>query len=209
MSTNTTDLTPSVDTFVADYRAADRAGKAAIRAAVDSGILSALTSTPMDTDLAAHLGAVKVALKESGAAAEKSAPDYRTAIADLRATLLAAVARIDDGLITMPEGVEVPDLSDMDWDAGTVDEKAAVRFATVTGRKSGRGSVGDYVDSVLGDEPMTIAELRAAWSASDDYPKAPPSAGAIGAYLDRVADGRTEADIEVVTVRGVKGAARA
>ena len=87
---------------------------------------------------------------------------------------------------------------------GTVDAKLAAKFATVSGRKGARGSVAAYVESVLGDEPMTVAELRAAWTPCDDYPKAAPSAGAIAAMLDRDnTDG-----ITVTDVNGTKAAVR-
>jgi hypothetical protein len=110
------------------------------------------------------------------------------------------LAAIESGTVTLPDGVDMP--TDVDLSAGTVDPKAVARFTTIAGRKSGRGNVADFIASVVTDTPQTIAAIRAAWSASEDYPTAPPSPGAIGACLDRDDDDRF-ASVDIDGVRGI------
>lgn len=180
----------TLDDITTAYRAADVSAKAAMRAEAKVAMKSALESG--DMALALHVNALEDALTT----APKSAPvtDWTGRIRDLRATLLHAVSMIDNGDMTFPEGVTF-DPTGIDFTGGNVDEKSAAKFAVVTGRKAGRGSVADYVFEALthiaerdGDNgPSTVTELRAAWvpGMSSDYPKAAPSAGAIAAMLDR------------------------
>lgn len=193
-------ITP--DDMTTAYRAADVAGKAAYRSAIADAIKSAIMAG--DIDAAQKMVAVQNAM--TTAPKSTATVDYLSKVRDLRATLVRAVELIDAGDFILPEGVSVDrSVDDTDLSGGTVDAKMADRMVTITGRKAGRGSVIDYIDSVLGDDPMTIADMRKAWSASDDYPKAPPSAGAIGAALDRVAEG-ADAPFTVTTIDGVKAA---
>lgn len=183
------------------YAAADVSTKAAMRADHKAAVFAAAMA--VDGDLASHLVSL-----DAGMVATKAAPapvDYASRVADRIATLESAIQRLRDGFPVLPEGVTV-DLTDADLTGGTVDAREVERLVVITGRKAGRGSVADWLDSVLGDEPMSIADLRSAWVATEDYPKSAPSAGAIGACLDR--DGAAEFGIEVCEVGGRKGAIR-
>lgn len=181
MNTTTTTFADTADAIVTDYQAADTTTKSRMRADMVSAIQSAVMAGDMDR--AAVLVEAQSGMKS--APKERATVDYAARLADLHATLSHALLLVESGDVTYPEGVDPVDPATVDFDGGTIDPELARKLATVTGRKSGRGSVSDYIESVLGDEPMTIAELRAAWVASTDYPKAPPSAGAIGACLDR------------------------
>lgn len=182
------------------YAAATVSEKAAMRADHKAAVFAAAMAK--DGDLAQHLVGL-----ESGMVATKVGPaqvDWSQRVSDRVATLRAAADRLESGLGTMPEGVTFPE---GDLPEGVVDSKEATLLATVSGRKSGRGSVAGWIESVLGDEPATIADLRAAWVPTDDYPQSAPSAGAIGACLDR--DGGAEFGFEVTDIDGKKGAVRA
>lgn len=164
------------------YAIANVTDKAAMRAAIAVAITSAIR-VDRDIDLADHytnLQAAMVAVTKSTVAPV----DYAAKVADLRATLLAAVTMIDAGTYVMPSGVDRP-FGPIDIN-GTVDTKLATKLSTVTGRKSGGGNVANYVASVVTDAPQKVSALRAAWTPSTDYPSAAPSAGAIGAMLDRM-----------------------
>lgn len=200
-SVYTFDITTDPATIAANYVAADTGEKARMRVAIGHDIDAAVRATDFGA------ATVLVGFRDVMVAPKStvSGPDYVAAIADRRADLVAAIAAIDAGNFTLPEGVSLPD-GDHDFTGGTTDPKSVARFATIGGRKSGRGDVAGYVDSVLGDDPMTIKDMRAAWVASEDYPKAPPSHGAIAAMLDR--DGGAEVGITVCDIDGVKGAQR-
>lgn len=193
------------DAIVAHYATLDSSGKGKFRATVTATMTAALTRMTdgaPDPDIATATTLASINLSTP-----KASPsvDYVARVADLRATLVAAVDAIDAGDFTLPEGVSMPDAITGDFrTGGTVDASAVARMVTVTGRKSGRGNVADFVASVVTDTPRTIAELRAAWSPSADYPTSAPSAGAIGAMFDRV-DGGTD-DFAVVDINGVRGA---
>lgn len=185
----------SVASVTDDYRAADRDAKATMRRDVTTAIMAAVSSG--DIMAAQHA----VACRDAMTVDRKStvSVDYAARIADHAATLSAALSAIMAGDYTLPDGVSV-DVSTVDFSAGVAGDVS--RYVAVSGRKSGRGSVSDYIASVVTDAPSTIAAMRAAWSATDDYPTAPPSAGAIGAALVRDDDDRYAA----VTVDGVRGA---
>lgn len=182
------------DTIVADYRSADRSEKARLRATVDAALADTLRVVPTSPEDMASAMTEAIRLRGLLDAMKSTKPeaapvDYVSLIANHRATLVAAIAAIDEGKVTLPEGVEVPDFTpDMVAD-GTPGEVAA--FVKVAGRKAGRGSVAAYVEVVLQDatpgDVLTIADLRKAWTEGSHkgYPVAPPSAGAIAAFLDR------------------------
>lgn len=197
----TFDMSTTADDVTTAYRAADVSGKAAMKAAVKAAMKAAAIAG--DGDLALHLIGIESAM--TAAPKERAVVDYAQVVADHIATLEFALAAARSGDLTMPEGVAVPDAEAVAQRTGTPDMKRAATMLTVSGRKAGRGSVAGYVESVLGDDPMKIADLRAAWSPSADYPKAPPSAGAIGAMFDRIENGSDELAIEVVTVNGSRG----
>lgn len=200
-STFVFDLSATLESAAAAYAAADQSGKAHLRSDRVAAMTAAVKSG--NIELAMHLADLEPAL--SVPKSSTPAVDYVTVVANLRATLVQALAAIDnrDGIV-LPEGVTV------DWPeelpTGTADMTAARKLVTLSGRKSGRGNVAAYVDSVLGDDPMTVAQLRGAWVASEDYPNEPPTSGAIAAMLDR--DGGTDLGFAVTTIGGVKGAKR-
>lgn len=208
--TTTTTTTPAFDGMTADdvttaYRAADVSGKAAYRAAIGDAIDAAIRAG----DIVA--AGTYVAFRDAMTTAPKSTVtvDYAARIADMRATLVAAIDAIDAGRAILPDGVPMP-VGPVSI-AGTVDAASVVRMTTVTGRKSGRGNVIDYVSGIMADAsgPMTIADIRSAWSATSDYPTSAPSAGAIGAAFDRIDAGTADADFDVVDVDGRRGASPA
>lgn len=191
----------SAESTIAAYEAADRGGKARIRATLNRDLLDAMKSGDSTTAFAI----VEVVKQLDAHAAKPSTPevDYVARIADLRASLMAAVHAIDDGQVIMPSGVSCPEYVPSEIAGGTPDEALVKRLVTVTGRKAGRGNVADWVASVVTDEPATIATLRARWTATDDYPKAAPSAGAIAAMLDRGGDDRFE-EVELNGRRAIR-----
>jgi hypothetical protein len=188
------------DAIVAHYSGLTPSEKAAFRAATATALTDAVRTRAYDVaDIVAN-----VTLVTPKTTVEV---DYVGTIATRRASLVAAIALIDAGHVVMPSGVTAPTF-DVTSDVFTMATPAMAdvdAFRTMSGRKSGRGNVIAYVESVVTDVPMTVAELRAAWTPSTDYPTAPPSAGAIGAAFTRVTDG-ADADFSVVTVRGVAGA---
>jgi hypothetical protein len=187
--------TTTTDDITTAYRAADRTEKARMRADVTDAITTAVGAG----DIAAAQHAV--ALRDAMTVDRKSTVevDYAGRIADHAATLRAALDAIESGAYVLPDGVTV-DVSTVDFGAGVASDVS--RYVSVSGRKSGRGSVSDYIASVVTSDPMTIAAMRAAFVASDDYPTTPPSAGAIGAALVRDDDDRYAA----VDIAGVRGA---
>ena len=186
------------------YLSADQKGKASLRADIVRAISVAVTSGDMDE--AQRLVAVQATYTTPKAGPAQI--DWEARRADLAATLQAALVDVLAGRINLPEGVEHTfEAADHEAlvQAGTVDASAVTRFATISGRKAKRGAVIDWIESVVDDQPAKISDLRRRWVATSDYPQAPPSAGAIGAAFDRVADG-VDADFEVVTVDGKRGA---
>jgi hypothetical protein len=187
--------TATTDDIAAAYVAATPSEKSAMRTAATDAITAAVVAG--DVEAAQRC----VAARDAMVAAKSTTPvvDYAARIADHRATLVAAITAIDGGNYTLPDGVSC-DVSTVDFAAGVAGDVS--RFVAVSGRKSGRGNVADYIAATLGDTPMTIAGLRAGWVSSDDYPTAPPSSGAIGACLLRDDDDRFDA----VDVDGKAGA---
>lgn len=181
------------------YRDADVTTKAAMRRDITDAITSAVIAG--DVSAAQHA----VAMRDAMSAAPKSSVtvDYAARIADHAATLSAALAAVMAGDYTLPDGVSV-DVSTVDFDGGVAGDVS--RYVSVSGRKSGRGNVSRFISDALSrcDGPATIAQLRAAWTATDDYPTAPPSSGAIGACLNRDRD--DDDDFDAVTVDGHAGA---
>ena len=174
--------TSTSSTFTTEaYVAADVKGKATMRADIKKAISSAVDS--LNFDLAKALVDVDKTFFTPMATVEV---DWAGRIVDLYATLRDAAEGLKEGFVTLPEGVVAPDLSEVDWEAGTVDFQLAKKLATVAGRKAGRGAVVAWIESVIGDEPATISQLRSRWVATSDYPKAAPSAGAIGAAFDPI-----------------------
>jgi hypothetical protein len=196
----TFDFTREVSACQADYQAADVATKRAIKKLHEAAQHAAIMAG--DIEAAQHLVAVGQSLV--AAKPTKDGPDYGEHLRTLVASLEAALDRVKSGGAIMPEGVDF-DFDDFDFDGGEADMKLVRTFATISGRKSGRGNVVDWIDSVVTDEPLTIAQLRSRWVSTSDYPKAPPSQGAIGAAFDRVESG-AEASFEVTEVNGTRAA---
>lgn len=194
----------TADEVTAAYQAADVSGKAALRAARTEAVTAAVLAA--DIELAQHLIGLESAMK-SASKVTKVEVDYAQAIADRIATLEASLTYLREVEVNLPEGATTPTAEAVAAEVGIIDEKAVLAQRTFTGRKSKRGDVVAWIDSVLGDDPMTIAAMRRAWVATEDYPTAAPSAGAIGAALARVEDG-AEASFEVVDIDGTKGAQR-
>lgn len=182
----------------ATYAAADLKGKAAIRDEVKASMTSAIMAG--DVDLAQRWVAISTLCVAAKPA--KSEVDYGQVASDLAATLEAAASFLRQG------GLDVDGHLYRATSLGTPDLDRAMVLATPKARKAGRGAVIAYVDSVVTDEPQTIAQLRSAWVASSDYSKSAPSAGAIGAAFERVVGG-AEAGFEVVDIKGTKGAVSA
>jgi len=183
------------------YADADAAEKARIRAYADAAIRDAIRDANLSD--AMEWTAARDAMRTEKAPVVR---DYGRDIADMRATLVAAVAAIDAGAFVMPDGATAPVVDDIDFSAGTVDAATVTRLTTVSGRKAGRGDVASYVATVC-DAPMTIAQLRAAHvDGIDGYPVDPPSAGALGAYANRI-DGDDDAPFIVVSIDGKRGIA--
>lgn len=199
MSTNvTTTTTTTTEAAVAAYHAATGAEKVRIRNAAQTAANEAMLAADAVTAMA-WLEAMK-AMTVTTSTVEV---DYVARIADHRATLVAAIARIDEGDVTMPSGVEVPSYEAADVMDGTPGSTDGL--VRITGRKAGRGSVADWVASVVTDEAATVAQLRARWTATDDYPKSAPSAGAIAAMLDRLDGGAHELGFAEINLNGKRG----
>jgi len=198
----------TIDTTVADlstvYAAADVSEKASIRSAHRDALKAAVDAG--DLPLAQHIMGLESALK-SAPRSTATEIDWVARTRDLRATLVAAIDMIDNGDVTFPESVTFTLPADADLTGGEADMDHARKLAAVSGRKGKRGSVVGYIDSVLGNEPMTVAQLRAAWEPSTDYPKSAPSAGALSAALNRPSI--AEAGIVPMYVAGVLAATRA
>lgn len=195
------------------YASLDRKGKSAARTAMGEQFtahVTAVASGEADAATITEWLQRKESLVTKSPTAEPV--NYAQLVADHVATLRAAVEAFESGDLTpiLPESVDTDAAegwADLEGVAGDVSA-----FAKVSGRKGKRGSVGDYIESVLGDEPMTVAQLRAAWSPSEDYPKSAPSAGAVSAWLTRDsekgAEARAELGIERVDLDGTLGAER-
>jgi hypothetical protein len=202
--------TTDAATIADAYAAADAPGKARMRAAAEKAMTDAIGRAATDP-AGAMADAMAAKAARDAMVTEKAASviDYAAMVADHRATLVRAIAMIDNGDFTMPEGVDASAAEGWIDRVGVANEKAAAAMTVVRGRKAGRGAVIDYIDSVLGDAPMTISDIRKAHVPTADYPTNPPSAGAIGAAFDRIDDGRADADFVVVSIDGKRGAARA
>jgi hypothetical protein len=195
----TTTTTQHVFTTEA-YLAADKKGKAALRAAIAPAIVALIQSG----DLAGAQALCDVQASFKSAKPAAAPVNWLDALSDRAATLRAALAAIEARTVTLPEDAVV---GEGPFSAGTADEAEVARLVTFTARKSTRGHVLPWIESVLGDAPMTIAQMRAAWVPTAEYPTDGPSTGAIGAALKRVAEG-AEADFEVVVHEGATGASR-
>lgn len=196
----TTITTPTPDaTMVAAYAAASVGEKNRMRSAIGDAIGAAVVAASMgDTDALAR-AATLVATRDAfgPATPDRPAVDYGMALANRRATLVAALAAIRAGDYVLPDGATVN--GDIPWLSGTPDAAMVRDYATVTGRKNGRGAVVPFIVAALatGSGPMTASDIHNAWSAvgaTDDYPTAGPSVGAIGAAFMRVLNGADGAD---------------
>lgn len=177
----------SATDYAATYAAATVGEKNRMRTAIGDAIDAAVRSGDFASATAL------VAIRDTFGPAAKSTPavDYVGLFADMRATYAAAIARIDAGDVVVPDGVTVPDMSDLS--SGVADDARVTALVTVTGRKSGKGRVVPFIVAALAtsDGPMSASDIHNAWTAvgaSDDYPTEGPSVGAIGAAFARRMD---------------------
>lgn len=193
------------------YSAADQKGKARMRADFEKfrdSVIREVSEGRTEPTALGHVLAMGEALRSQKPVAEPTdyAQLFAQQVADMRATLAAIES--GEATLTFPEGVTPEAITG--W--RDRDVTGVAHSVAVAGRKAMRGSVGDYVDSVLGESPMTVAQLRAAWSPSSDYPKQAPTAGAISAWLtrdnERSVEARAEVGIEATEVGGVLAAER-
>ena len=197
MSNNTSTPAVTTDDIVTAYRAADTSGKAYMRNYADAALHAAIGAG----DLVAAQAIIADTTAMRTPAAVVRTVDYAALIADRRAVLVAAVAAIDAGQVTLPDGVTLTDLPD-DY-AATVDMSEVTRLTTFSGRKSGRGDVAAYVagsveaSGAASGTHLTVADIRRTFR-NDDYADAAPSAGAVAAYLNRVDAGDATCDAGTV-----------
>jgi hypothetical protein len=208
MTTSTFTFTSetTADDVRAAYAAADIKGKSAMRTAHKAALKASIVASidpesDVTSEVVAHINALESAMVAKSA--EKVAPDYAAHAASRVAYLLHAADRIMSGDVIVPTGVTAPSAESIMSalsDRGLFVDGSTDDYVTLSGRKSGQGVVADYVYAALstGDGPMTIAQLRNAWTADlsgDDYPTEPPTAGAVGACLVRDNDKRFTATV--------------
>lgn len=183
------------DALVAAYVAADAKTKARMRADADAAMKSAMRNTDFET--ATAWLAVTESFKAAVAANRETVTDYTATVSDLAATLELAAATL------RTIGATVGDVTYRATMPGTPDADAAAKLAVVRTRKSGRhGAVVDWINAHATDVPQKVAALRATHVPSADYPDGPPSAGAIGAAMDRVAAKGLDVDFAEARIDG-------
>lgn len=203
--TTTTEPTTTALPSVADYRAADRKGKAAMKALVNGRMRAAVAAGDMAAwqEAAARLDAMTAPVKAAPAPV-----DAASVIAARVATLLAAADMLARGVV-VPEGL---DAGQVDFDtlpAGSADYTEALAIAGSRATRSDSHDIQAVFDRAFEGKPvgtvLTVAQICSGGALADYQ----PGSGAVAARLfPNTKRGCTLKGVVPVpeTATGVKGA---
>ncbi len=168
---------------VADYVAADRAGKSNMRATASAAMLAAIDR--MDIDAASVIRTRMTEWTESNTRSTVVV-DYVALVADRVATLRAAADMIESGAVR-PSGIA----DDVTIDAsvvGTVDVDRASRIAGESIKRSEksdmRGAIASIVDGMTVGTFYTVADVASMVGTTSDYVGRTVSHGAVRNALE-------------------------
>jgi hypothetical protein len=179
------------NSVVSTYMAGDRKTKARMLADMKSAVQAHVRNSDFAEAqrVQADIDAIMAATK----AGTKTPVDYAQQVADLKATLQAALNVIETGGLNLPEGVEVDFANLPEGEAGDY-----AKLLRITTRKATREGVIPFIEEALEGTTGWVTVSQLAKFDGCTFRDTAPSTGALGAAIARVADG-AEADFVVGT----------